>query len=130
MPDLPQSTRSLKTEARRLGFEVSGCAPAHRPGTFKQFQSWLQQDFHGEMEYMRTREQAYSDPDFVMENSVSVMMLARHRERAFGTRRALRVGTNGLPRFDPQTAEGTLPIREDCFPRRENARRSRHRAAS
>ena len=76
MPDLSQSTQSLKSEARRLGFEVSGCAPASSPGTFPQFQKWLQQQFHGEMEYMETRQEAYSHPNFVMEQSVSVMMLA------------------------------------------------------
>ena len=76
MPDLSQSTQSLKSEALRLGFEVSGCAPASSPGTFPQFQTWLQQQFHGEMEYMETRQEAYSHPNFVMEQSVSVMMLA------------------------------------------------------
>ncbi len=76
MPNLSQSTQSLKTEAQRLGFEVSGCAPANSPSTFPEFQQWLQKKFHGEMGYMETRKEAYSDPDFVMENSVSVMMLA------------------------------------------------------
>ena len=76
MPNPSQSTQSLKAEARRLGFEVSGCAPATSPATVPQFQAWLQQQFHGEMQYMETRKEAYSDPNFVMEDSISVLMLA------------------------------------------------------
>ncbi len=76
MSDLSQLTQSLKSEASALGFQVSGCAPAVTPGTLGQFQVWLQQQFHGEMEYLETRQQAYSHPNFVMEESVSVLMLA------------------------------------------------------
>ena len=76
MPDRSQSTQSLKTEAQRLGFEVCGCAAADIPATLGHFKHWLDHQFNGEMAYMETRQDAYQHPDFVMQNSASVLMLA------------------------------------------------------
>ena len=76
MSDLSQSTQSLKSEAQRLGFAVSGCAPTGSTQTFAHFEAWLDDQMNGEMKYMETRREAYRHPNFVMSGSVSVLMLA------------------------------------------------------
>lgn len=69
-------TQSLQAEAERQGFELSGVAPAAEPMSFSHFDQWINDDHHGEMDYMKTRRDAYRHPRFVMEEAVSVMMLA------------------------------------------------------
>jgi len=61
-----QLTRDLKEEARRLGFDLVGVAPAVRPDGVDALRHWLASDYCGEMQYMPRREEAYSHPDHVL----------------------------------------------------------------
>ncbi|HVW01633.1 MAG TPA: tRNA epoxyqueuosine(34) reductase QueG [Planctomycetaceae bacterium] len=65
----------LKTEARRLGFDLVGIAPAAAPGSYAAFGEWLDRGFAGEMQYLPNRREAYAHPDSVLEGVRSVVML-------------------------------------------------------
>lgn len=43
----------LKIEAKRLGFEICGVTQAQPAPHLQAYVSWLERDFHGEMEYLR-----------------------------------------------------------------------------
>ncbi len=68
-------TKSLQSEAYRLGFDFVGVARAVEPSGFVRLNGWLEQGFHGEMEYMETRRDAYQHPKGVLPEVRSVMML-------------------------------------------------------
>ena len=82
MPTTPSVTSTavlssaLKAEARRLGFDLVGIAPAVSPGGLDEFQQWLARCYEGEMEYLRRRAAAYEHPRHVLESVRSVVMLA------------------------------------------------------
>jgi len=69
-------TQSLKQEAVRLGFGFVGVSAAVEPVGFSRLGHWLESGFHGEMEYMETRRDAYRHPQGVLPEVRSVMMLA------------------------------------------------------
>ncbi len=73
--DRAAHSRSIKAEAKRLGFELVGIAPAIEPMSLNHFHGWLEQGFAGEMEYIPRREDAYSHPSGVLEAVRSVIML-------------------------------------------------------
>jgi epoxyqueuosine reductase len=68
-------TDALKTEARRLGFDLVGAAPAQEPPRLAAFQRWLADGFAGEMGYLGDRAEAYTHPRHVLEGARSVLML-------------------------------------------------------
>ena len=70
-----QLTQSLKQEAERLGFDFAGVTPAVDPAGFSKLNDWLSRGFHGEMDYMETRRDAYRHPQGVLPEVRSVMML-------------------------------------------------------
>ncbi|MGE3316314.1 MAG: tRNA epoxyqueuosine(34) reductase QueG, partial [Planctomycetaceae bacterium] len=80
--DPGESTRAaslsaaIKAEARRIGFDLVGIAPAVSPPGFPDFQSWLKRGYAGEMAWMPRREDAYSHPQSVLERVQSIVMLA------------------------------------------------------
>ena len=65
----------IKLEAKRLGFDLVGIAPAISPGGFHDFQKWLTRNFAGEMTYLPEREPAYSHPKHVLDKVASIVML-------------------------------------------------------
>ncbi len=69
-------TRSLKAEARRIGFELAGVAPAVSPPGLPRFHEWLRAGFAGEMQYLPRRAAAYEHPRNVSPSVRSVVMLA------------------------------------------------------
>ena len=69
-------TRSLKAEARRIGFELVGVAPAVSPPGLPKLHEWLRAGFAGEMQYLPRREAAYEHPRNVSPSVRSVVMLA------------------------------------------------------
>jgi epoxyqueuosine reductase len=69
-------TGSLKGEARRLGFVLSGACPAASPPGFSRFGEWLAAGFAGEMQYLASRAAAYEHPRHIMDGVRSVLMLA------------------------------------------------------
>ncbi|MDB5337347.1 MAG: hypothetical protein JWN70_2966 [Planctomycetaceae bacterium] len=74
MPD-PQLSTDLKAEARRLGFELVGIAPAVSPVGLSALKDWLERGFAGEMGYIERRLDAYAHPDKVLPGVRSVVML-------------------------------------------------------
>ncbi len=73
---LPEElTRSLKEEARRLGFQLSGACPAVTPVGYDHFSRWLEDGYAGEMLYLSERKAAYRDPGKVMQGVESLLML-------------------------------------------------------
>ena len=68
-------TQSLKIEAKRLGFDLVGCCPAVTPAGFSSFKQWLESGYEGEMHYLRTRQDAYEHPRYVLDGCRSVVML-------------------------------------------------------
>ncbi len=68
-------TEQIKTEARRLGFDLVGIAPAVSPDGFSAFAEWLAQGYAGEMQYLPNREAAYEHPRHVLEGVKSVIVL-------------------------------------------------------
>ena len=70
-----QLTKSLKQEATRVGFDISGACPAVTPAGFHQFVDWLEQGFAGEMTYLEDRKEAYKHPPYVLPDATSLQML-------------------------------------------------------
>lgn len=69
-------TELVKQEAKRIGFDLVGIAPAVTPDGLGNFTEWLRRGFAGEMQYLPRREAAYEHPSNVMPNVRSVIMLA------------------------------------------------------
>lgn len=77
-----QLTQSLKKEAKTIGFDVCGAAPAVSPAGFQHFQDWLSAGYHGEMSYLEERQAAYQHPSHVLDGAVSVLMLGINYQTA------------------------------------------------
>jgi len=75
-------TKSLKQEAARLGFDVSGACAAVTPTGFHQFVDWLDQGFAGEMNYLEDRKEAYEHPSNVLPGAMSILMLGLNYQTA------------------------------------------------
>lgn len=74
MPD-PLETR-LKREATRLGFALTGIAPATVDDGFARYDRWLAAGFAGEMTYLHDHRDHRRRPDAVLPGVRSVLMLA------------------------------------------------------
>lgn len=77
-----QLTKSLKQEAERLGFDISGACAAVAPTGFHQFVDWLDQGFAGEMNYLEDRKEAYEHPSHVLPGAMSILMLGLNYQTA------------------------------------------------
>ncbi len=71
-----QLTSQLKQEARRLGFDLVGAAPAVEPSSFGHLENWLASGHAGRMRYLADRREAYRHPRHVLEGVRSLLMLA------------------------------------------------------
>lgn len=69
-------TGRLKAEARRLGFDLVGIAPAVSPPGYPRLLDWLERGFAGEMHYLPRRAAAYKHPEHVLVGVRSVVMVA------------------------------------------------------
>jgi epoxyqueuosine reductase len=68
-------TQSLKAESKRLGFQLSGACQTISPAGFDHFSSWLDAGYAGEMHYLSERQDAYRDPNLVLDGVESLLML-------------------------------------------------------
>ena len=75
-------SQTISEEARRIGFDLVGIAPAVTPTGFHSFQQWLRSGYAGQMEYLPRREAAYSHPEHVLPAVRSVVMLAKNYRTA------------------------------------------------
>lgn len=73
-----QLTQSIKTESRRLGFDLVGVCPAVTPRGFGKFLQWLESGYAGEMHYLEERKEAYRHPESVLGGVESLVMLGMH----------------------------------------------------
>ena len=80
--EVAELTAELKAEARRLGFDLVGVAPALAPDGFSPFLEWLNRGYDGEMGYLRRRQEAYAHPDGVLGCVRSVVMLGMNYHTA------------------------------------------------
>ena len=85
---------AIKAEARRLGFDLAGIAPAVSPTGFAALTEWIAQGFAGEMHYLPNREAAYEHPRHVLEGVKSLIVL----------------GTNYRTADPPETAPGEARV--------------------
>ena len=65
----------LKRQARVLGFDLVGVAPAGPADGFDRLRDWLGRGFAGEMDYMHRHGEARRHPDSVLPDVRSVVML-------------------------------------------------------
>ncbi len=65
----------LKGQARALGFELAGIAPAAPADGFDRLRDWLDRGFDGEMDYMRRHAEARRHPASVLPEVRSVVMV-------------------------------------------------------
>src|ERR1700758_2986612 len=66
----------IKEQARALGFELVGIAPAVPADGFERMREWLDQGYAGEMSYMYRRAEARRHPDSILPEVRSVIMVA------------------------------------------------------
>lgn len=66
----------VKTEARRLEFDLVGIAPAVSPTTLASFREWVECGYDGEMHYIQRRAAAYEHPRHVLPPVRSVIVVA------------------------------------------------------
>ena len=68
-------TKSLKAEAQRLGFHLTGACPAVSAAGFSDLLRWIESGYAGEMDYIERRKEAYQHPKHVLDGAVSILML-------------------------------------------------------
>lgn len=73
---------AIKDEARRLGFDLVGIAPAVTPTSIHEFLDWLDGGYAGAMHYLERRREAYEHPEHVLPNVRSVVMLGLNYKTA------------------------------------------------
>ena len=66
----------IKAEALRLGFSLSGIAPATEADGFARFQDWLARGYAGEMTYLEKYAPQRRHPSGALKSVRSVLMLA------------------------------------------------------
>jgi epoxyqueuosine reductase len=70
-------TEEIKLEARRLGFDKVGVAPANAlTEEGEQLNEWLARGFHGQMSYMARDPQRRADPRLLLPSAKSVVSVA------------------------------------------------------
>ena len=73
-------TQSLKQEAVRVGFQLTGACAAVTPTGYSDFLKWLEAGYAGEMHYLEERQAAYEHPEGVMPGVKSLLMGSVIRE--------------------------------------------------
>lgn len=76
MSSVESLTRQLKRDARELGFDLVGVAPAVTPTGVSRLHEWIARGFAGEMEYIPRREAAYAHPRHLLDGARSVIVAA------------------------------------------------------
>ncbi len=78
----------LKRQARFLGFDLVGVAPAGPADGFDRLRDWLQRGFAGDMDYMHRHAEARRHPESVLGDVRSVVMLGMNYNAIGGRERA------------------------------------------
>ena len=72
----PQLLDRLRDQARDLGFDLFGVAPAVTPHGFHRLVDWIESGYAAEMHYFRDRLPAYADPNLVLAGVRSLIVLS------------------------------------------------------
>jgi epoxyqueuosine reductase len=89
MPEanMPALRTALELEAQRLGFDLFGVTSPAPPPHLDVFETWLEQDRHGEMHYLaseRSRERR-ANPRLILPECRSILVLGMRYPAPFGT---------------------------------------------
>lgn len=76
-PDWRTLSDAIRREARELGFDLVGIAPAETPMSYPRLLEWLQQGFAGEMGYIARRVEAYAHPRHIQPDVRSLIVVAQ-----------------------------------------------------
>src|SRR6266480_4802168 len=80
--DRADLTNNLKRRASELGFSLCGLCPAIAPPGAARLDEWLAAGYAGQMHYLADRQDAYADPNRVLDGVRSVVMLAMNYRTA------------------------------------------------
>ncbi|MBT8440702.1 MAG: tRNA epoxyqueuosine(34) reductase QueG [Gammaproteobacteria bacterium] len=72
-PLLDQLARRIKQWASELGFQKTGISDIDLSNAEKHLSSWLERDFHGDMEYMQRHGSKRTHPEQLVENTCRVI---------------------------------------------------------
>jgi epoxyqueuosine reductase len=72
----------LKQQARSLGFDMAGIAPAVPADGFDKLRAWLDRGFAGEMSYLSRQREARRHPGSILPDVLSVVMVAMNYKPA------------------------------------------------
>jgi epoxyqueuosine reductase len=100
----------LKAEATRLGFALSGIAPATEADGFARYCAWLRRGYAGEMSYLHKKGEARRHPESILESVRSVLMLGME----YGSR-----GNREVPATLPEGDIHAVPIAPGALPHRD-----------
>ena len=67
---------AIQRRARELGFDLCRFTNAEAPGSAAYFQEWIEQQYHGEMDYLRRNAHKRVDPQQVLADAKSILVLA------------------------------------------------------
>jgi len=75
---LVEAVAAIKAEALRLGFSACGVARAGRvpEEVLKEYDSWIETGYHGDMEYLARNRELRADPRLLLEGTRSLIMVA------------------------------------------------------
>jgi epoxyqueuosine reductase len=76
MSNVSSLSSSIREEALRLGFLKVGIVPAQPLPQEEHFTTWLERGLHGEMRYMERQAQKRRNPQMVLPNAKSLLILA------------------------------------------------------
>jgi epoxyqueuosine reductase len=80
-----QQAAAIRTAAHAAGFDLVGITPAVTPAGFAHLVEWIAHGYHGAMEYIPRRLDAYRDPGRVLPGARSVIALGLNHHAASAT---------------------------------------------
>jgi epoxyqueuosine reductase len=75
-------TNEIKAFCHEQSFDLVATCPAIAPDGLQRFHDWLEAGYHGEMQYLETRRDAYAHPAHVLDGARSIVVLATHYKTA------------------------------------------------
>ena len=99
--DPSKVSEEIRDEARRIGFELVGIAPAGRPQSLDHFHRWLESGYDGTMGYLARRREAYDHPRGVLPAATSLVMLGMIYRAA---------EEPSIDPLSPSRGDGTRPV--------------------
>jgi epoxyqueuosine reductase len=94
---MDQFANRLKVEARRLGFDLVGIAPAVQSPGAEALRAWLADGHAGEMRYMNRQEDARAHPQSILAGVQSIVMVGMvYRQQAAGNRQTPKASEDAI----------------------------------